>query len=154
MLEAADHPRPERAAGGLVRAFAALEERYGGSLERLAGEAEDFEDLAGRLAGLAPGIGVATVTRFLRPLRDVWPLAAELPLSPAARAAAVHLGLIREGEDEEGEPGALRAALAREPDPPPLCDVESALDALGRRACLRNRPDRCPLAQHCPRGRA
>ena len=108
------------------------------------------QDLAARLARLAPGVGTATVTRFLRPLRDRWPAAREIPLSAAARAAAVHLSLLREGEDEEGEPGALRSALLREADAPVLADVEAALGRLGERSCLRQRPARCPLGQACP----
>jgi hypothetical protein len=90
------------------------------------------------------------VARFLRPLRERWPAAREVPLSPAARAAALHLGLLREGEDEEGEPGALRAALLRWPEAPALADAEAALARLGERACLRGRTARCPLGADCP----
>jgi hypothetical protein len=149
-LAAAGTPQPERTAAKLVRACGALIERHEGSLDALAAGAEGTEDLAARLARLAPGIGAATVAVFLRPLRDHWPAAGEVPLSPAARAAAVHVGLLAEGEDEEGEPGALRAALAREPEAPCLADVEAALSRLGQRACLRGRTDRCPLGPDCP----
>jgi hypothetical protein len=141
--------RPGPLAWLLVRASTALAEA-GGSPEALAREAEGFEDLAGRIARLAPGIGKATVLRFLQPFRDRWPAALEAPLTPAARAAAVHLGLLAEGEDAEGEPGGLRAALREIPDGPALTDTEAALDRLGRQACLRNRPARCPLAKACP----
>jgi hypothetical protein len=149
-LAAANYPRPERTAAVLVRAGSALCDRYGGSPAALASGAEGLEPLAAGVSSLAPGIGAATVARFLRPLRDLWPDVRELPLSPAARAAAVHLGLIGAGEDEEGEPGALRAALAREPDAPSLADVEAALERLGQRACLRERSQRCPLGDDCP----
>ena len=149
-LSEAGSPQPERTAAKLVRACGALMERHDGSLDALAAGAEGAEDLAARLARLAPGIGAATVAAFLRPLRDRWPAAGEVPLSPAARAAAVHVGLLAEGEDEEGEPGALRAALAREPEAPALADVEAALSRLGRQACLRGRIDRCPLGAECP----
>ena len=60
------------------------------------------------------------------------------------------MGLLREGEDEEGEPGALRAALAAQPDAPSLSDAETALERLGRRACLRQRVRSCPLGGDCP----
>jgi hypothetical protein len=149
-LSEAGTPQSERTAAKLVRACGALIERHDGSLDALAAGAEGTEDLAARLARLAPGIGAATVTAFLRPLRDQWPAAGEVPLSPAARAAAVHVGLLAEGDDEEGEPGALRTALAREPAAPSLADVESALSRLGRKACLRGRTDRCPLGAECP----
>jgi len=149
-LEHADYPRAETVAQRLARAGRSLIECHGGSLASLAAQAENLEELGARLAGLAPGIGAATVLRFLRPLRDLWPAAAETPLEPAARAAAIHLGWIGEGEDEEGEPAALRAALLREPEAPPLADVEAALARLGARSCLRQRPDRCPLGALCP----
>jgi hypothetical protein len=150
VLAGAGYPRPELAAAKLARAATALEARHGGSLDALASDADGIEDLAARVARLAPGIGAGTVARFLRPLRDRWPTAREVPLSPAARAAALHLGLLREGEDEGGEPGVLRSALSRWTDVPALADVEAALARLGARACLRGRADRCPLGADCP----
>jgi hypothetical protein len=149
-LAEAGYPKPEVAAGKLARASAALVERWGGSIAALAADAEGLDDLGARIASLAPGVGPGAVATFLRPLRDVWIAAQEIPLSPAARAAAVHVGLLRAGEDAEGEPGALRAALAAEPDAPSLADAEAALERLGRRACLRERPARCPLGDDCP----
>jgi hypothetical protein len=150
-LAEAGHPAAERSAATLVRLGRALVERHAGSLLRLAAAAEGFEDLATQLARLAPGFGPAGVLRFLRPLRDRWPAAREVPLAPAALAAARHLGLVAEGADEEGEPGALRAALARLAVAPPLADLEAALERLGSRSCLRERPERCPLGAACPR---
>jgi endonuclease III len=144
------YPKPEVAAGRLRRASAALIERWEGSPAALARDAADLEDLGARVTGLAPGLGRATALHFLRPLRDVWTAAREIPLSPAALAAAVHLGWLRPGEDADGEPGALRAVLAEQSGAPTLTDAEAALDRLGRRACLRERPDRCPLADSCP----
>ena len=96
----------------LVRIAAGLTERHAGSLEALAGAADSLEQLGARLASLAPGLGGASVSRFLRPLRDIWPTASDLPLDPAAHAAAVHLGWLEEGQDLEAAPGALRRALA------------------------------------------
>jgi hypothetical protein len=152
-LEAARIAKPTAGATKLVRAGAALRTHYAGSLSRLAQQADGFEELGARIAALAPGVGPATVLRFLRELREVWPLADETPLTPAARAAAVHLGWLRDGEDAEGAPGALRAALDAEPEGVPLPDVEAALHRLGARACLRRRSDRCPLRDAgCPAG--
>ena len=152
ILVAAHHPKPEANAGLLVRVCGALEERYGGSLTPLASGSDDLEDLAGRLMGLASGFGRAAVVRLLRPLRSAWPLADEVPLDPAARSAALHLGWIREGQDEDGAPSALRAHLrSRTPDDAThFCDTEWALERLGRKACLRERSDRCPLGSDCP----
>lgn len=150
LLAGAGAARPDRVAGLLWRASRALLEGSGGSLDRLAAGCEGLEALAARLAGLAPGLGRATLALFLQPLRERWPAAGELPLAPAARAAAVHLGWLRAGQDEEGEPGALRAALRREAPGVALADAEAALERLGRRACLRGRPERCLLGTGCP----
>ncbi len=150
-LLSAGYPAPDVTARKVWRACDSLARRHGGSLDSLAAQSDDFEDLAARLASLAPGFGAASVARFLRPLRDRWVQAREIPLHPAARAAAVHLGLLAEGEDAEGEPGALRAALRDDPAQPSLADTEFALMRIGRIACSRNRVTRCPLADACPR---
>lgn len=151
VLERTGIAAAEALAARLVRAGRALVARHAGSLETLAREALDLEELAARIAKLAPGIGASTVARFLRPLRDRWPAAREVPLAPAARAAARDLGWLGEAEDEEGEPAVLRAALAGDPTSPALADVEAALERLGAAACLRGRTARCPLAASCPR---
>jgi hypothetical protein len=143
--------KPEPVAATLVRAARAFDERWRGSLARLASEADDLETLGSRLTALAPGVGRATVLRFLRPLRDQLSAAREVPLTPAARAAAIHLGWITAGDDEEGEPVSLRARIARDPDAPPFADVEAALERLGSASCLRDRALRCPLEADCPR---
>lgn len=128
ILEQSRLPRAELRAGTLVRACRTLMERHGGSLTRLAAGADGLDDLGARIARLARGIGTATVVCFLRPLRGLWPAAADLPLSPAAQAAAEHLGVAWSGD----------------------IDLEAALERLGRRACLRGRSDRCPLGPDCP----
>jgi hypothetical protein len=151
LLLGAGYPAPELTAHKLWRACDSLAKRHAGSLDTLAAQSEQLEDLAARLARLAPGFGAASVAGFLRPLRDRWVQAREIPLHPAARAAALHLGLLAEGEDVEGEPGALRAALRDDPAQPSLADTEFALMRIGRVACSRIRATRCPLADACPR---
>ena len=148
-LAGAELPKAELLAQRLLRLSQTLERDYAGSLRTLANRSADLEELASRLSRLAPGFGRAAVHRFLQPLRDLWHSAADLPLDPPTRAAAVHLGLILAGQDEEGGPGALRAAL-REETAPPLRDVEAALARLGRQSCLREQPSRCPLGAQCP----
>jgi hypothetical protein len=150
ILRGANHPKPEAAAGLLLRVAGALATQHRGSVEALAAGAEGLEDLAARIARLAPGVGRATVARFLQPLRQRWPAAGDLPLDPAAQAAAVHLGFLRPGQDEEGAPGALWAALRSDERTPALPDLEAALARLGRRACLRGRAERCPVGRDCP----
>jgi hypothetical protein len=150
LLLGSGYPTPDVTARKLWRVCDSLATHYGGSLDSLAAQSEQLEDLAARLASLAPGFGAASVAGFLRPLRDRWVQAREIPLHPAARAAAVHLGLLAEGEDEEGEPGALRAALRNDPAQPSLADTEFALTRIGSVACSRNRANRCPLGDACP----
>jgi hypothetical protein len=149
-LALAHVPQPERAAATLLRACRAFVSRFEGSLARLVADADDLDSLGARVTSLAPGVGTATVLRFLRPLRERFAVARELPLAPSARAAAVHLGLLTEDEDEEGAPARLRARALSEPDAPPFADVEAALERLGTAACLRGRSDRCPLGNACP----
>lgn len=144
---------PDTLAPLLIRLARALRESAAPPLPRLAAACDGLEQLGSALARLAPGFGAASVLAFLRPLRDTWPAAREVPLDPNARAAALHLGLLAEGDDEEGEPAALRAAVA-EPgasDGPDLADAEWALAQLGRAACARERIARCPLGAECPR---
>ena len=140
--------RPESTATLLFRVARSLRD-CGGSLA-LAREADGLEDLGGRLATLAPGLGPAAVARFLRPLREQWPAAVEIPLSHSARAAALPLGWLAENQDATGEPGALRARLREQADAPPLADVEAALERLGTAACAREAVGRCPLESRCP----
>ena len=149
-LAAAGYPKPEITAARLVRASASLLERHAGSLTTLLTAADGLPEAGAALVGLAPGIGPATAAEILRPLRDRFSAAREIPLTAAARAAALHVGLLRDGEDEEGEPGALRARLSEEDPIPNLADVEAALTRLGRAACQRRTPRRCPLGSDCP----
>jgi hypothetical protein len=150
VLAASDYPKPEITAARLVRASTSLIERHSGSLAALLRAADGLAEAGAALVSLAPGLGPSAAAEILRPLRDRFSAAREIPLAPAARAAAVHVGLLRPGEDEEGEPGALRAALAREQPVPDLADVEAALARLGRAACQRRAPHRCLLGSGCP----
>jgi len=142
--------RAEPVAHGLCRAARSLAVGYGADLERLAADCLDLDELGGRLASLAPGLGRATVLRFLRPLRAAWSAARETPLADTARAAAIHLGLIGDGDDLEGEPAALRRALDDAAPAAPFADVEAALERLGAAACRAGRIARCPLGEACP----
>jgi hypothetical protein len=151
LLEEAGMPEPRRLATRVVRVATALREHPAGSLDSLASDCLDLSELGERLVQLAPGLGAASIARFLRPLRDEWAAAREIPLSRTARAAAGHLGWLHEAEDLEGEPSRLRQVLAEHPAPPALADAESALERLGSRACLSDRANHCPLGAGCPR---
>jgi hypothetical protein len=146
---------PDTLAPLLIRLARGVAGHCGGSLPALAARCDGLGELGSALAHLAPGFGAAQVASFVRPLRDVWISAREIPLDPHARAAALHLGMIGETDDEDGEPSCLRAALARVQrraiaEPVDLCDAEWALAQLGRAACSRQRAERCPLGALCP----
>jgi hypothetical protein len=145
ILEGAELSHPQRVAPRLVRTAAALIEHHEASLAGLAA-ADSLEELSLTLSRLAPGIGAATVRRFLAPLRGRWPIVADLPPARTTVAASVHLGWI----DRDAPPEDAIAALARHATGTQPADLEAALERLGGRACLRERPDRCPLAATCP----
>lgn len=123
-----------------------LERLYGGDLNRLHDAALDEADLERRLAGLGKGIGEVTVNIFLRELRGVWPKARPA-LSPLARLAAGHLGLIR----GKGDPLAIleerwRAERVEGLD---FGDFEAALVRLGKDYCKKGRHGDCPFRALC-----
>lgn len=149
-LDAAEVPKAEAVAALLARVCTALVQAHEGSVDRLAAGADGLEELAHRLSRLGAGFGKAAVLRFLTPLRDRWTAAGDLPASAAVLAAGRDLGWIPLTQDEEGAPATL-ARNASAPSGVPMRDVESALDKLGRAACLRGRFERCPLGAQCPR---
>lgn len=151
-LAAAGVKRPEAVAPIFWRLGRSLGPEPGDALRRLGREALDLEALAGSLLRLAPGFGRAAVARFLSPLRDAWPAASELPLDAAAIAAGRHLGALDDWDDPETAAARLGVWLESENDdvPVPVWEAEWWLAALGRRACLRERLDRCPLGADCP----
>ena len=146
--------KSEATAAVLIRVASNLLAQYEGSLERLASRADDLEGLAHGLSRLGAGFGKAAVFRFLTPLRSRWSAAGDLPATAAVHAAATDLGIVSEAQDEEGTPAALAHWLARNESGSAdvaLPDLEAALDRLGRASCLRERRERCPLAESCPR---
>jgi hypothetical protein len=77
----------------LLETAQALEEQYGGNLNRLHGAARDHPDLENRIQSLAKGIGPVTTNIFLREMRGIWEKAEPLP-GGLCTAAARSLGLI------------------------------------------------------------
>jgi len=140
--------RPERPALLLTRLARRLADTGPGALAEIGRGADDLDALGTALVGLAPGLGPATALRFLRPLRERWSGAREVPLLDAARAAAQHLAWIDEGDETGAE--ALETVCRADAEPPDLADLEAALERLGRLACAPGRPERCPLAGLCP----
>lgn len=72
----------------------AVEEQYGGDLNRLHVMASDGADVEDRIQSLAKGIGQVTVNIFLREMRGIWEKASPLP-GDLCVTAARNLGLIR-----------------------------------------------------------
>jgi len=77
-----------------------LNEKYGGSLNRLHSEASDSADLEKKLKELGKGIGDVTVSIFLRELRGVWSKADPKP-TPLIILAAKNLGITQSENPEE-----------------------------------------------------
>jgi hypothetical protein len=111
----------------LLKVMASLQEGYQGDLERLHAAAQNPADLEARLQALAPGIGPATVNIFLRELRGIWPKAAPA-WSPLARHAALALGWLAPGLDDQEALKALEDAWRARPAPGyDFADLEAAL---------------------------
>ena len=87
-----------------------------------------------------------TVTIFLRELRTVWPKARP-PLSPVARLASRHLGLV----GAEDEPlTVLESLWSKHPQEGfDFCDFEAALVRLGKDYCRKGRYSACPFRIIC-----
>lgn len=115
----------------LLNIMKALQERYGGSLERLHEAASDAADLESRLRELAAGIGPATVDIFLRELRGIW-VKADPPLGPLAQAAAEDAGLLAGSRSQRQALKDLRRHWQAQPVPGyDFADLEAALVRLG-----------------------
>ena len=82
-----------KTADKLLEVMQNLMEKYGGSLSLLYEKASDEQDLEKRLKDLGKGIGDATVSIFLRELRDVWKKAKPDPTRLVVLAAK-NLGLV------------------------------------------------------------
>jgi hypothetical protein len=130
---------PDRLTARLLRVSEALGEH--GGVDAVESASDGLDALGEGLVRLAPGLGPATVLRFLRPLRGVWADAADTPATPAALAAATCLGWAAEGAATLALPDAAGMRPA---------DLESALERLGAAACRSGRSARCPLAEACP----
>lgn len=133
-----------RTAEKLKRIGAMLVERGDGTIWSLIAGAQSYAQLAARLKEL-PGWGDVTVALFLRELRGVLD-AAQPPLDPRAREAALHLGILASASPR-GELSALRALAHRAGVDPR--DLEAALIRLalahGRTRAIAS----CPGGRQC-----
>jgi endonuclease III len=132
----------------LLAIMETLTRSYGGDLNALHERAQDSTDLERLLKGLGTGIGEVTVNIFLRELRSVWSKARPT-LSPLARLAASHLGLVGPGEEALV---VLESLWSKQPVAErDFCDFEAALIRLGKDYCKKGRPDDCPFRDVCAR---
>lgn len=122
-----------------------LQEQYGGDLNNLHEQARNEKDLEDRLKGLGKGIGDVTVNIFLRELRTVWPKARPA-LCVTARMAAVHLGLMKEGESLVTLERIWAENRIRGLD---FRDFQAALVRLGKDYCKKGRHELCPFRNVC-----
>jgi len=136
---------------GLPGVVATLNSDYEGDLNRLHFFARDEGDLERRLQGLGKTMRPATVTLFLRGLRELWEKA-NPPLRREALIAfqglrlldatntTVALEELRILWDENGE------------DQSRFSDLEAALMRLGRDYCRTRRCHVCPVKEECRNG--
>jgi len=89
-----------KTADKLLLVMGNLNEKYGGSLNRLHHKAAGSADLEKRLKGLGKGLGDVTVSIFLRELRGVWSKADPKP-TPLVILAAKNLGIIQNETPEK-----------------------------------------------------
>jgi len=137
--------RNHKTATKLLKATKALEEKYGGDLNRLHFFARGGRDLERKLQDLEKDINTVTVGIFLRGLRDVWDKV-ELPLSKPALQAARNLGLTH-SIDAFVALEDLRVIL--EQDETRLSALEAALVKLGKNYCYQGKCPVCPMREEC-----
>lgn len=89
-----------KTADKLLLVMGSLNQKYGGSLNRLHREVADSADLEKKLKELGKGIGDVTVSIFLRELRGVWSKADPKP-TPLIISAAKNFGIIRSESPSE-----------------------------------------------------
>ena len=121
-----------------------LDRAYHGDLNRLHFFAKDPRDLKRRLQGLGTVVRPRAVTLFSREMRELWDKA-EPPLTENAITASRNLGLVGDTGDTASVLAELQNAWEeRSAGSERFCDLETALDKLGRRYC---RKLRCRLCQ-------
>ena len=125
-----------------------LQERYGGSLNSLHEKASDSRDLEERIKNLAKGIGDATVSIFLRELREIWAKADPKPTSLVILSAK-NLGIIRSDNPDAAlrelktfwEKNAVKGYG--------FANFETALLRVGKDYCRKGRCEACPFRVYC-----
>jgi len=125
-----------------------LQERYNGSLNLLHDEAADSHDLEERIKGLAKGVGDATVSIFLRELRDVWPKANPKPTALVILSAK-NLGIVKSGTPEKASEELKAFWKKNSVKGYSFTNFETALLRIGKDYCRKRRCKSCPFRGYC-----
>lgn len=136
-----------KTADKLLEVMQNLMAKYNGSLCRIHKEALDQRDLEKRLKDLGKGIGNATISIFLREMRDIWDKADPAPTNIVVLAAK-NLGIVKDiGEDALAQ--LKRFWLKNKFEGKSFANFETALLRLGKDFCRKRRCTVCPVKAEC-----
>lgn len=125
-----------------------LMEKYGGSLSILCEKASDEEDLEERLKDLGKGIGDATVSIFLRELRDIWKKAKPSPTKLVV-IAAKNLGIVDAQKPETVLEQLEKFWSENRISGASFVNFETALLRIGKDFCRKGKCAVCPVKHEC-----
>jgi endonuclease III len=137
-----------KTADKLLAVMQNLMEKYCGSLTLLYSEASDGQDLEKRIKDLGKGIGVVTVSVFLRELREVWEKANPNPTSLEVLAAK-KLGIVKEEAAENALKQLKDFWSKNRVAGKSFIHLETALLRLGKDFCRKEKCIICPVRDEC-----
>lgn len=125
-----------------------LQRRYRGSLNLLHEKAVDARDLERKIKELAKGIGDATVSIFLRELREVWPKANPKPTSLVILAAK-NLGIVKNVAPDKALNELKDFWNRNKIEGYSLANFETALLRIGKDYCRKGKCEKCEFRSCC-----
>ncbi|MGQ9552066.1 MAG: hypothetical protein ACUVUE_06530 [Candidatus Bathycorpusculaceae bacterium] len=137
-----------KTADKLLKVTKNLIEKYGGSLSTLYEKASDEKDLEERLKELGKGVGDATVSIFLRELRDVWKKARPSPTKLVVTAAK-NLGAVDTHEFETVLEQLEEFWSANRILGASFVNFETALLRIGKDFCRKEKCAVCSVKDEC-----
>ena len=151
VLDAGGYVRYDfKTADKLLEVMGNLVHNYGGDLNVLHDQSENYPDLTQRLQALGKGIGPTTTQIFLRELRGIWEKA-NPPVSQLALLCARHLRIVDEGDHPaEILTEHLQKFWKRYGNQSNGFPVfEAALLRVGKNYCRKSRCEECLLKEAC-----
>ena len=144
-----------KVAVGLQVVAWSLDRQYEGDLNRLHFFAKDKRDLRQRLRSLGTAVTQSAATLFLIEMREQWDKV-EIPMTRNAILALQNLGLVSYTDRPASILETLRGLWGQScVTGERFCDLESALDKLGKRYCSKMRCCLCKFNDtYCLRGTA